>query len=396
MAIAHIPYRAYWSSPFARWQGPLAGHHALKLAAWTATRALDSRRIALDAIDFGVLGTTIPQQSCFYGLPWLTGLMGADHIAGPSINQACATGARVLQAAAQEVASGGARCALVIAADRTSNGPTLNYPNPTNAGGAGDVENWVLDNFKRDPYAGLSMVETAENVASRFNITTAEQHDVVERRYAQYATARDSGFFSRFMDMPFSLPDSKYENSLTEIFGDDGIRPSLRDKMDLLKPVVRDGTVTYAGQTHPADGNAGLIVTTREQATELSADTNIRIDIEAFGSARTEPGFMPYAPIPAAKQALLAANLSFNAIDAVKTHNPFAVNDVVFAREMGFPVEAMNNNGCSLIYGHPQGPTGVRGIIELIEELVDRGGGVGLFTGCAAGDSAMAAVLRVS
>ncbi len=64
-------------------------------------------------------------------------------------------------------------------------------------------------------------------------------------------------------------------------------------------------------------------------------------------------------------------------------------------RETGFPIERMNNYGCSLVWGHPQGPTGLRAIIELIEELAMRGGGVGLFHGCAAGDTAMAVVLEV-
>ena len=104
---------------------------------------------------------------------------------------------------------------------------------------------------------------------------------------------------------------------------------------------------------------------------------------------------MPMAPAPAAQAALQAAGLAFKDVDSVKTHNPFAVNDIAFTRETGFPLEKMNNYGCSLIWGHPQGPTGLRSMIELIEELVLRGGGTGLFTGCAAGDSAMAAVLRV-
>jgi acetyl-CoA acetyltransferase len=83
-------------------------------------------------------------------------------------------------------------------------------------------------------------------------------------------------------------------------------------------------------------------------------------------------------------------------VDAVKTHNPFAVNDVAFSKETGFPLEKMNNFGCSLIWGHPQGPTGMRSILEMIEELVLRGGGIGLFSGCAAGDGAMAVALRVT
>lgn len=80
---------------------------------------------------------------------------------------------------------------------------------------------------------------------------------------------------------------------------------------------------------------------------------------------------------------------------AIKTHNPFIVNDIVFARAFGIDVAQMNNFGCSLVWGHPQGPTGIRSVIELIEELALRGGGYGLFTGCAAGDTAMAVILHV-
>ena len=103
---------------------------------------------------------------------------------------------------------------------------------------------------------------------------------------------------------------------------------------------------------------------------------------------------MPYAPVPAARAALDHAGISFADLKAVKTHNPFVVNDIVLARESGFDVTQMNNYGCSLVWGHPQGPTGLRAIIELIEELEMRGGGYGLFTGCAAGDSAMATVIE--
>ncbi|MFQ5535533.1 MAG: hypothetical protein ACE5EM_12010 [Sphingomonadales bacterium] len=112
--------------------------------------------------------------------------------------------------------------------------------------------------------------------------------------------------------------------------------------------------------------------------------------------SRAENAFMPEAPVPAALRALEAAGLTIDDVDAIKTHNPFAINDLVFAKETGVDLNAMNNFGCSLIWGHPQGPTGMRAIIELIEELAIRGGGAGLFTGCAAGDTAAAVVLRVT
>jgi acetyl-CoA acetyltransferase len=82
-------------------------------------------------------------------------------------------------------------------------------------------------------------------------------------------------------------------------------------------------------------------------------------------------------------------------IDAIKTHNPFVVNDIVLADAFGIATERINRFGSSLVWGHPQAPTGLRSIIELIEELALRGGGHGLFTGCAAGDTGMAVVLHV-
>lgn len=105
---------------------------------------------------------------------------------------------------------------------------------------------------------------------------------------------------------------------------------------------------------------------------------------------------MPYAPVPAAKRALEQCGVGIKDITAIKSHNPFAINDIVFAKEMGLDVMQMNNYGCSLIWGHPQGPTGMRAVIELIEELHLKGGGLGLFQGCAAGDTAMALIIEVS
>ena len=119
MTDAYIPYGAYWTTPFARWQGSLAHLHSLRFAAHVAKSELERRDIALDEIDYGVLGITVPQKRSFWGLPWVTAMMGADHIPGPTVSQACATGARSLQTASQEIACGTASVALVIAADRT-------------------------------------------------------------------------------------------------------------------------------------------------------------------------------------------------------------------------------------------------------------------------------------
>lgn len=397
MTEIHIPYGAYWCSPFARWQGSLSSLHSVKFAAHLTREALTARGIPFDTLDYGVLGMTIPQLHTFYGVPWLTGLIGATDVGGPVINQACATSARVLAHATQELGTGSAKCVLTVTTDRTSNGPHIYYPNPRGPGGTGSHENWVLDNFSHDPFAGCDMTETAENCARKWKISTDEQHEVVLRRFAQYseALADDAAFLKRFMPLPFAVPDARFRKMVKTLEGDEGVYPTTPEDLAQLKPVKKEGTVTFGGQTYPSDGAAGMIVTTAGPAKELAKDPGIAITLKAFGQARTDKGYMPAATIPAAQRALETAGIAVTDLAAIKSHNPFAVNDIVFARETGADLMAMNNFGCSLIWGHPQGPTGMRSIIELIEELVIGGGGWGLFQGCAAGDTAMAVVIKV-
>ncbi|MCC7413953.1 MAG: thiolase family protein [Gammaproteobacteria bacterium] len=397
MSHVHIPYGAYWCSPFARWQGSLAHLNSVEFAAHLARKELARRQIDPAQFDYGVLGLTVPQQHSFYGLPWLTGMIGADGIGGPTLSQACATSARVVSQATQEIRAGAATCVLAVTTDRTSNGPHIYYPNPQGPGGTGTTEDWVLDNFTKDPYGGTDMTETAENCARKWQITVAEQNEVVLRRYEQYthALADGAAFMKRYMTLPFEVPDARYRKTVKTLDGDEGVHPSTAEGLNKLKPVKEGGIVTFGGQTHPADGAAAMIITSAEKAKELASDPAINVTLRGFGLARTDKSYMPAATVPAARRALGQAGIDIGDLAAIKSHNPFAVNDIVFARETGADVMQMNNFGCSLIFGHPQGPTGMRLIIELIEELVLKGGGWGLFQGCAAGDTAMAVVVKV-
>ncbi len=392
-----IPYGCYWSTPFVRWQGALQHLHAIKFAAHVASRELERRNIDPRIFDAGVLGMSVYQHQSFYGTPWFMGLLGAPQAPGPTLSQVCASGVRAPVLAAMEIASGLAQTVLAATTDRCSNGPHTYYPAPKAPGGTGVSEDVVIDSFQCDPLGGHSMLQTAENVAAKHSISTAEQHDVVLRRYAQYedALADDHAFQKRYMDLPFAVPDPRFRKTAEEIDGDQGIFVSTAEGLAKLKPVVEGGTVTFGGQTHPADGNAAMIITRRDQARELATDKSVRIRILSAGQTRAALGYMPEAPYGAARAALNQADLSWKDMAAIKTHNPFAVNDIILAREAGVSLDDMNNFGCSLIWGHPQAPTGMRLIIELIEELVLRGGGRGLFTGCAAGDTAMALVLSV-
>ena len=401
---AFVPYGGYWCTPFVKWQGNFANLHPLTFAADVARRALAERQIDPKAFDALFLGMTVPAKNSFYGAPWVAGMIGAEGVTGPTFGQACATSARVIGSAAFEieVGNGTRNTILCLTADRTSNGPHMVYPNPTGPGGKPDVEDWVWDNFNCDPFAGNAMIETAENVAREEEITTEEQHEVALMRYRQYQDALNdaAAFHRRYMVTPVEVNPSG-RKVLATVKDDEGVFPTSAEGLAKLRPVLKDGTVTYGAQTYPADGNAGMIVTTKERAEELSQNPKgqnpkIKIQILSFAQGRAKKGFMPMANLPATRRALELAGIGIADVKAIKTHNPFAVNDVYFARAMGVKKEAMNNYGSSLVWGHPQAPTGMRLIIELIEELVLLGGGHGLFSGCAAGDTAAAVVVKVS
>ena len=390
---AFVPLGLAWSSPFVRWQGSLADVSSLDLAAAVTGEALARRDVPPSVVTRLVMGWTVPQRESFYGAPTLAARLGATDVSGAMLSQACATGVACLEAAAATVALEPDAVVLSVTTDRTSNGPVLIHPGGGRPGGTPDVERWVLDSFERDPWGGTSMLVTAEVVAAEAGMTKDELDELTLHRYEQYREAlADDRAFQRPWMVPVRIERRRGAPLLVE--ADEGVHDTTAEALAKLSPVQPDGVVTFGSQTHPADGTAGLLVAGAERARELSGGEGVA-RILATGFARVERGRMPKAPVPAARKALEDAGLSFGDVDVIKTHNPFAVNDVYFARETGVDVEAMNPYGCSLVYGHPQAPTGTRGIAELIEVLRRRGGGTGLFTGCAAGDTGAAVVLEV-
>jgi len=278
--------------------------------------------------------------------------------------------------------------------DRTSNGPHTIWPNPKGPGGEVISENWNMDNINRDPATGKAMIITAENVAKEAGFTREQCDDLALRRYQQYkdSLANDREFQKRYM-FPAGIRVSRKKTIQVE--ADEGITESTKEGLAGLRPVIEGGVHTFGAQTHPADGNVAICVTTREKAKDLSPDPNVEIQVVSYGFARTKKAFMPAAVVPAVKMALAKAEINIDDVKTVKTHNPFAANDLFLAKEMGIDVNGFNNYGSSLIYGHPQAPTAGRQLIEGIEETVMAGGGYMLLGGCAAGDTAGALVLKI-
>ena len=159
------------------------------------------------------------------------------------------------------------------------------------------------------------------------------------------------------------------------------MRPITRDSLAAQREL--DTCVTSGTQTHASDGMATLLVCSKDRVADLSPRPEIQISLVAKTEVRVNPAFMPEAPAMAVKKLLDRTGMTMDDMAVVKDHNPFAVNDAIFAKVLDYDWREMNKTGCSLVWGHPQGPTLTRIVIEALEEAVDLGGGHVLVFGCA-------------
>ncbi len=190
------------------------------------------------------------------------------------------------------------------------------------------------------------MLQTAENVAKKHAISTAEQHAVTLRRLEQYreALANDRAFQRRFMSLPFEIPRRDFKKIERTIDGDEGICRSTPEAIAKLRPMMEGGSVTFGGQTHPSGkcrGDTGI----GDRARGNGRD-RCRSPSKPSGLARRAPNSpicrRPQCQRLAPRSAVPATRHPGEHLAAVKTHNPFAVNDVLLSRESAHQ-ERMNS-----------------------------------------------------
>jgi acetyl-CoA acetyltransferase len=250
----------------------------------------------------------------------------------------------------------------------------------------------VWDNFGFDPATGKAMIAAAGITARKYKLDRRETDDIAFVRHQQYFEAKESGFLDRVL-IPFDLLTVQGK-PLGRIDDDLGVRKLTEGGLRAMREL--DTCVTSGTQTHASDGMSALLVTTKERAKELSPRPEIDITFVGKAETRAEPSLMPEAPVLAVQKLFERTGLSMDDMVVVKNHNPFAVNDAIFGKVFDYDWHNMNRTGCSLVWGHPQGPTLTRALIEGLEEAVDLGGGHVLLFGCAAGDVGIAAIFKVS
>ena len=387
---ARIPYGTWGSSYFPAWQSsPLAEVNIGQFAGEAMARILALRKVPTHRLDYLILGSTIPWHWKFWNAPMVASCLGR-RLPGHHLEQACATGLQAVVAGAAEVESG-ADVVGVLTFDRTSDSPVGVFPERRSYQRTVPLAD-VWDNFGFDPSTGRAMIATAGLAARKHKVDRREVDELTAVRYEQYFDAKRRGFLDRVL-VPLEVL-SLQGGSLGRVDDDFGVRQVSVAALRAMREL--DTCVTSGTQTHASDGMATLLVTTAEAARELSSRPEVEINLVAKAEVRTEPSLMPEAPALAVQRLLERTGLTMADIAVVKNHNPFAVNDVIFAKLLGHDWRAMNTTGCSLVWGHPQGPTLTRSLIEGLEEAVERGGGRVLLFGCAAGDVGIAAIFAVN
>lgn len=388
---ARIPYGTWGSSYFPAWQmSAIAEVNIGQFAGEAMSKILGLRNVPLNKLEYLITGSTIPWHWKFWNSPFVSSCSG-NRLPGYHVEQACATGLKAILAAASEVESGMGEVIGVLTFDRTSDSPVGVFPE-RRAYERTIALSDVWDNFGFDPATGNAMLTTAGLAARKYKIDKSEVDELTFYRYQQYFNSLESGFLNKVL-VPLEVLNLQGK-LLGKIDSDAGVRKITLDSLRSMREL--ESCVTSGTQTHASDGMATMLVTSKEKARELSSRPEIDIQFIGKSEVRTMPSLMPEAPVFAVKKLLNKTAISLNDIVVIKNHNPFAVNDAIFAKEFNYDWKKMNNTGCPLVWGHPQGPTLTRVTIEALEEAVEKGGGLVLIFGCAAGDVGIAALFNVT
>jgi acetyl-CoA acetyltransferase len=388
---ARIPYGTWGSSYFPAWQtSALAEVNIGQFAGEAANRILGLRKVPKDRLEYLVIGSTVPWHWKFWNAPLVSTCLG-HRIPGFHVEQACATGVQAVLLGAAEVEHGSSEVVGVVTFDRTSDSPAGVFPERRAHERTRTIAD-VWDNFGFDPATEQAMIATAGSVARKHKIDRREVDDLTFYRYRQYFEAKESGFLDRVL-VPLEVLNVA-GRPLGRVDDDLGVRRLTPEGLRAMREL--DTCVTGGTQTHASDGMATLLVTNEARARALSPRPEIDIRLVAKTEVRAAPSCMPEAPALAVRKLLKRSGLGMADMAVVKNHNPFAVNDVVFSKLLEYDWHEMNKTGCSLVWGHPQGPTLTRLLIEALEEAVDLGGGYALLFGCAAGDVGIASLFKVA
>jgi acetyl-CoA acetyltransferase family protein len=245
----------------------------------------------------------------------------------------------------------------------------------------------------REMHGAHSMPETAENVATEFNISRGDQDAFAQRSQERAATAIAAGRLSQEI-VPLTVPRSKGEPLI--VTRDEQPRPETTAAgLARLEGLVRPGgTVTAGNSTGLNDGACALIIASEEAARRHGLTPRARLVSAAV--AGVAPRVMGIGPLPASRRALDRAGLEIGAMNVIELNEAFAAQVLAVLAGLGLPADApqVNPNGGSIALGHPLGASGARLVTTAMYELARTGGRYALCTMCIGVGQGIAVVIE--
>ncbi len=306
------------------------------------------------------------------------------------VNQVCGSGLRTVALAAQQIRTG--ESAIVVAGGQESMSQSAHAAYlraGTKMGDLGLVDTMLKDGLW-DAFQGYHMGTTAENVATAFQITRAQQDEFAAKSQQKASAAQKAG---RFKDEIASVT-IKGRKGDTVVADDEYIRhDSTPELMAKLRPAFsKDGTVTAGNASGINDGAAALVVMSAAEAARRGLTPLARI--ASFATAGVDPAVMGTGPIPSSRKALQRAGWSVADLDLIEANEAFAAQACAVNKDMGWDAEKVNVNGGAIAIGHPIGASGARVLVTLLHEMSRRGAKKGLATLCIGGGMGVAMCLE--
>ncbi|MBP6546175.1 MAG: acetyl-CoA C-acetyltransferase [Phenylobacterium sp.] len=303
-----------------------------------------------------------------------------------SLNQLCGSGLRAVALGAQQIADGSAGIVIAGGQESMSQSPHASQLRTgTKMGDTTFVDTMVKDGLL-DAFHGYHMGQTAENIASRWQITRSEQDEFAVASQNKAEAAQKAGKFAGEI-APVTIKGRKGDIIVDQ---DEYIRHGATlDSVAGLRPAFnKEGSVTAANASGLNDGAAALVLMSAEEAKKRGLKPLARI--ASWASAGVDPEIMGTGPIPASRKALEKAGWSVGDLDLIESNEAFAAQSICVVRDLGLDPAKVNVNGGAIAIGHPIGASGARILTTLLHEMKRSGAKKGLATLCVGGGMGVA------
>lgn len=300
-------------------------------------------------------------------------------VPGATVNRLCGSGMEAIASAARAIAAGEADICLAGGVESMTRAPFVlpraDSPFPRDAGMVDTRLGWRLVSPRmQELYPPVSLGETAENVAERYQVTRERQDEFALRSHQRAAQAASQGAF-RAEIVPVTT-------AAGEVSQDEGINAGLTlAELAAKRPAFRKGGTVTGGNSSPLnDGAAGVLLVSERILNGAGAAPMARY--AGTAAAGVHPDYMGIGPVPAMRKLLARAGASPDGLDFVEVNEAFAAQAVAVADELKLDPGRVNVNGGAIAIGHPLGCSGARITTTLLHEFRRRGAARAAATMC--------------